>query len=316
MSNKRLALSFVTLVLAMSVIVRAAATAGNSATGGSTDSHNVPATAAISTVGASSLVSGLGAYQGALTQAVMTDSPGGGSANTWTPHTAQNSTNARIQISHVTNPTVNASHTFATLTGSSAFPALSEQTFLGVDTSSPFDGENGANTGGATSLATGNVTPSANGAVLFACLAIGVVDTPTMGGSGWSAPIGTAFNSGHSFGVWCSYKIQTTATAEQATFNWSTSTDAATSIAAFKASGGGGATPCRRSLLGVGCDDLAAGPAIHLAGEHRTNIAAWLRGAGVERQGEQHAGRQQDMGLHKAADYTSTVSVYARGVRK
>lgn len=308
------ALSTLAMVLAMSVIVLAAITAGNTVTGGSLDTNNVAATGAISTAGASLLVVGLGSYQGGAVQAVITDSPGGGGANTWTPHTVRNSTNARMLISHVTNPTVNASHTFATTTGNVTYPAISVQAFLGVDTSSPFDTENGANTGGATTLATGNVTPSANGAVLFACLTIGVVDVPTMGGSGWSSPVGVAYNVGLSYGVWCSYKIQTTATAEGATFNWSSSTEAAASITAFKVAGGGpAATPSQRLLRGC-CNNIALQP-----GQSLRFTTPWLvsqveRGSENDRTANDQT--QVVQILHKAEHYISTVSAYARGVRK
>lgn len=80
--------------------------------------------------------------------------------------------------------------------------------------------------------------------------------------------------------------------------------------------GGGGATPCRRALLGVGCDDLAVQP-----GQRADDITRPWRVGQVERahqndRAAQHQTPVAQVLLHKAEDYTSTVSIYARGVRK
>lgn len=246
------------LVLAMAVIVSAAITAGNTISKGSADTHNVAATSGISTTGASLLVMGLSSYEPATTQPVIADSPGGGGANTWTGLTAISGAVQRIRLFYSVNPTVNASHTFSTTTGDTAFPSISVQAFAGTATSSPFDVERGVS-GGSTSVSTGSIAPSADGEVLVACLSgAATADTVTVFEAGWSTPVGVSFLTGDHFGVWCVYKIQTTATAEGVTFQWQTSGEGDATIAAFKVfSGGGGATPCRRSLLGVGCDHLA-----------------------------------------------------------
>lgn len=302
-------LSTLVLILSMSLVLLATITAGNNVSKGSADTNNVAATAGISMTGMSLLLSGIGSYQLGAAQALMLDS----SSNTWDQHTAYFSTNNRTRIASVTNPTVTGSQTFSTGSGNACFPAISVQGFTGTDTTSPFDVENGNNGTAVTTLSTGTVTPSASGAVLFACLTIAVADTPTMGGSGWSAPVGTAYGVGTNYGAWCSYKIQTSIIAEGATFNWSIPSEVSATISAWKAAGGVAATPSNLLLLGC-CDDLAVQP-----GQRVPDVTRPWRVEHIERasQDDRAAAHQAPIAqiFHKAEDYISNVSRFASGVR-
>ncbi len=312
-TRRRALLPTIMMLLAMTAAVFALITAGNKVGGGATDDNNVAPTAGISTVGASLLVSGLTIYTPATVPAVMADSPGGGGANTWSTTTARSSAVVQMQIVYAINPTVNASHTFSTVNGLLALPAIAVQAFVGTDTTSPFDDESGSTISGANAIATGTILPTANDDVLVACLALQVTDTPTIFEAGWSSVAGFASDNLHHFGSWCAYKIQTTATAEGATFQWTNSSYAASSIASFKVFSGGpppSSTNCYRALLGVGCD-----AALHPR-QWGPFTAPWLVGQSEHGQQQQRAAdqRQPSQQLPFVVPVAGLADVSANGV--
>lgn len=335
--SKRGALSTLALALAMSVIIHAAVTAGNAVHNRSLGGNDVPSVSMDTATGAVTplLITCVGDYQGAVSASTQTDNQ----SNAFTPLTASAVTlGPRSLIYYSANATVNATHAFSTTGGISAFPVMQAQVFNGAKATSPFDQQTGATSASSvTTLASGNVTPTEGNELLITCLTINTGDTPTITEAGWAAPIGNGSVGAQSEGGWYSWKIQTSATTEGATWNWATTNPAAITIASFKSASGGGTTPCLRSLLGVGCDDLAAGTTTDLAGEHRSNIAGWLRRFAVHpRQRADNGARSWRVGqiqranqdnraaedqtpisqvLHKAENYTSNISRFASGVR-
>ncbi len=305
MTSRLKAFATLTMIVVLVCAVFALITAGNNVAGGSTDGNNVPATGAISTAGANLLVSGMASYAPAIVPPAMADSPGGGGSNTWTTTTARAGAVVQMQIWYAINPTVNASHTFSTVSGNTAYPAISVQAFAGANTTSPFDAENGSNASATSSITTGTILPSANDAVLFACVTLSVTDTPAIAEAGWSSPVGVAFLTSQHFGAWCGYKIQTTATAEGATFTWTNAASSAASIVAFKVSGGAppATSTCYRSLLGVGCDEalIQLAPFESLPNRGREDLGFKVVG------GERHR-----VGIHKAVDYSAQLPVLSK----
>lgn len=192
---------------------------------GSSDGNNAT-TAGIDTSGANFLVLVLSSYQVGV-DAVISDS----NSNVWIPLTAFTGiTNPRVQIYYVSNPVVGSAHTF-TVTSTGDFPAIAVAAFKNVNSSSPFDQENGAG-GLGTTIQTGNVTPSENNELLIAGLcfeASGVVSID----SSFIITDTVDYTFGQHFGSSLAYKIQTILGAENPTFTHVNS-DAAASIATFK----------------------------------------------------------------------------------
>lgn len=194
------------------------------------------------------------------TQPVLTDSKG----NTWTALTKQTgsgspaTSDCYLVLNYTNNAIVGSGHTF-TLTGTACYGAIATQGFSGVATSSPFDVQNGTSvyTPGPTftSVQPGSITPSANNYLLITAMS-NYVDT-----SNSSRSIDLSFNITNQIGfdgstflpIAMAYQIQTTATARNPTWSWSSAQIVASSvIASFKVAGGG-STPARRmTTLGVG----------------------------------------------------------------
>jgi hypothetical protein len=189
-----------------------------------------PTSSAVNTTGVDLLIMSVGYYNPAQdsTLPAVSDSKG----NTWTPLTVHNTgTNAANVLFYSKNPTVGSGHTF---TISSNYSSISVAGFSGSDTTAPFDQQNGAGTTSSTSLATGSITPSAANELIIA-------GGGTGGGGTTLVSIATGFtvaqtdNGGsQSFPSALGYKIQTTATAENATFSISFSNQIAVTIASFK----------------------------------------------------------------------------------
>ena len=192
--------------------------------------------AGINTTGASLLVAGVSSYT-AIGTANPTDSKG----NTWTGLTDRAVVDSRCRLFYVGNPTVGTSHTF-TISTAQTYAALSVCSFSGVVTTSPFDVENGGTSTGATSLATGSVTPSENDEVVVASLGLrnllSVGDTATID-SGFTQETALAGVAAQCLGGAIAYKVQTTAAAVNPTFSWSNSYQAAAAIGTFKVAAGG-----------------------------------------------------------------------------
>lgn len=185
-------------------------------------------TAAADTSGSSLLVVAAASYSGGTT-AVITDSKG----NTWTNLTLKSAGVVKGRISYAENAVVGSGHTFSGQ-ATDAYPAIAMQAYSGVATSSAFDVENGAANGTVASAQPGSITPSSDNEVLVYAMT-GGNNTDTL-----SVNVG-AFSDqqlgvpAQAFSVDFAYQIQTTATARNPTFSWSTACDATTEIASFKA---------------------------------------------------------------------------------
>ncbi len=143
---------------------------------GSTNGISVTSSA-IDTTGATLLVLIVVDVDGGAT---VSDSYG----NTWTALTpyVTPTVQGAVRIHYAADPIVGAGHTFSANGG---VPAIAVQAHSGVITSSPFDGENGAAQGNgvATTIATGTVTPTLDGALFITgyqsvSFAFGDVDDP------------------------------------------------------------------------------------------------------------------------------------------
>lgn len=178
----------------------------------------------IDTTGANFLVANLVIINGG--SATLTDSYG----NTWTALTSYgNSTQA--QLYYVASPTVGTGHTF-TITGSSQFPALAVASFSGVASSSPLDVEIGNTASSATSCSTGSLTPTSNNELMITGIGTVSSHAPTVN-------IGTVTDSlgeAASWGVGLAYLVQTSATAENATWSQTVTQDMQVNIAFFRSS--------------------------------------------------------------------------------
>jgi hypothetical protein len=140
------------------------------------------------------------------------------------------------EVIYLLNPTVGTNHTF-TLANSRC--AISVAAYSGVLS---YDGnKNDDGTVSGTSFATGSVTPSQNNCLVIAAAGFGDdgagPSAGTVGVSGGSLAIiqnvnaVAGVNQGNTFAHW----IQTTATAVDATFSWTTTSRALGSIGVFRA---------------------------------------------------------------------------------
>ncbi len=201
---------------------------------------SVTTTAVDTTVNSTNLiVLLLSHYTGAGTISIS-DSAGG---NTWVPLTEQASGPGATanKIWYCLNPTnVSSSHTF-TAAASSLYGTLAVMTFSGV---ASYDQQSGNTvTTGATTincLPSGNLTPSANNAlVVYSC---SINAAPTVTCSPTSVLDSQGSIGGQAEGEWTSYQIQTTATGINPTFSFGSTQNAAAVIASFLETTGGGVT--------------------------------------------------------------------------
>jgi hypothetical protein len=169
------------------------------------------------------------------TTAAISDSQGG---RTWNQGTAYKTANQTMRLFWSVGAGV-ANHRF-TVTLNNSFPGLCIASFSGIDQTTPFDVENGAATSGG-SVATGNVTPSADNYLVFA--AMGSVAS----GGGAAQSVLTHLDEvdlvgGASYACISSYEIQTTATTRSESFTGGAG-DVAVTIAAFKIASAAGFMP-------------------------------------------------------------------------
>jgi len=138
---------------------------------------------------------------------------------------------------YVQDPTgkVGSSHTFSIADpGVDHFVAIAVQAFSGTDITSAADQTNGAH-GTTNTLQTGTVTPSANNEVVVTAFTGDSITPATINQSFILAPTpGLAFVSGTAYSIAAAYLIQTTATAQNPT--WDATSDVSNSavIATFK----------------------------------------------------------------------------------
>jgi hypothetical protein len=180
---------------------------------------------------------------------------------TWNARTAyvRGGTTTRTQLHWALATSVSDTHSITSSVVVASFPVVGAIGLAGTETSTPYDTENGANSGG-TSVTVPSITPSANGAVLVSCATGSDNDgTDSMDAeAGFTEGTESHYSAGAHWGLRMAYKIQTTATAEDTVWDMTAgSNEWVATTAAFKApSAGGGALPCVGAfgLLGVGCN--------------------------------------------------------------
>jgi len=199
---------------------------------GATGTADTVTTGAIDTTGANFLVISVAVDSGATP--TISDSK----SNTWTALTSSALTVKTI-IYYVANPTVGTSHTFSN-TASQNYCSIRAAAFSGVATTTPADQQNGATGTGASTLATGSITPSENNELVIAALGFNSDGGTISIGSSLTITNSNAFGSGNNYGGSMAYIIQTTAEAVNPTWTRGTGTGAmAARIASFKAAASG-----------------------------------------------------------------------------
>lgn len=202
-----------------------------------TGANNIT-TPAINTTGADLIVV-VESYYNPKTGAVLSDAAG----NAFTLATSQNNANAigAGAIYFVQAPVTNASDTFTlTRTAGSVYASIDVFAVSG-SAANPLDQVNGAVlTTSGTSLQTGSITPSQNGELVIAALAMGDNSSAytVNGGFTISDSVNWAYGSGE--GSALGYLEQGTAAAVNPTFSWTGYSIGVAMIASFK---GAGASP-------------------------------------------------------------------------
>ena len=200
----------------MAITFVASVTRGGAAGGGTT--------AAIDTTGASLIVISVGWNATAIVPITVTDSK----SNTWSPLSFSVRTDTREQLYICLSPTVGSGHTF-TVTGTAIYPAIIVTAFAGVASLQVDTGANGAS----SPIASGSITPAANGALILTARVSNAAATNTITPSGFTA-ITVAYAGGTNMGGAVGYLIQTTAAAVDATWTWTgTPTQNAVTTAVF-----------------------------------------------------------------------------------
>jgi len=195
---------------------------GQGAVGGSTVT-----TAAIDTTGATLIVVNAGNLSG--TSGTLTDNK----SNTWTLIRKDSSTTTvSNSLYYCSNPTVGTGHTF-TYVRTGNYPSMCVAAFGGA-ISSPLDKQNGANSAGAGSIATGSVTPSVGREVLVCGLSLSSVSVGLSINSGFTITDNVTNLAGNHIFVAMAYLIQSGAAASNPTWSWTINGAAGTSIATFK----------------------------------------------------------------------------------
>ena len=198
--------------------------------------RNGGTSASIDSTGANLIVVGVAWL--ATSSQTLSDSKG----NTWTaltlPSGTSNDPNTRLY--YCSSPTVGTGHTF-TITGTNVYSTLWAIAYSGAETSSVLDAQNSASDNfSPTTLGSGSVTPSADGAVVVSGLATFINATnPTVSGGAISRLGFLNAVANQTYTVSYADEIQTTATARTATWSWTTGNRAVATIAAFKAAAAG-----------------------------------------------------------------------------
>jgi hypothetical protein len=183
-------------------------------------------------------------------------------SNTWTSIRAQADTGGGGLVATEfyrsgTPATVGTGHTFSLSGGT--FAAVAVTAFAGGATSSIDDQENSTGGGGgATTISTGSITPGVANTIVISCVVTSDGADPSVINGGFTIATRIAAG-GANFGAGVAYLVQTTATAANPQWTFTSgATYAAATIASFKPSAAGGAAPCRLTLLGAGCEELSA----------------------------------------------------------
>ncbi len=187
--------------------------------------------ATVNTSGSSSLI--VGVVDDSNTTSSFVDL----GSNIWVPLTAKVATGSyRTQLYHCARPIVGSGHTFTVTSNSgSSFPSVVVQGFSGTSALALFDSETGLGTGasGQTSIKPGAITPNLDGAVLVTMVGIATATTTPTPDSGFTRTDGALTVGGLAYGFAFAYLIQTTRTAIDMTWSWTTGDYQSSVIAAF-----------------------------------------------------------------------------------
>lgn len=205
----------------MAIALVASVNAGPGSNGG--------VTASIDTTGANLIVV-TSTWYGGGAASVITDSK----SNTYTPLTQRDGSTTSHRIFYKFAPSVGSGHTF-TVTAGGGYPSIIVYAFSGI---ASYHSENGAGSASSVaSLACGNVTPSANGALIVTGSGAGTPATDTVSTSGFSTPITKAHSGGVNMQGSASYYVQPTAATINPTWAYSPSqNNVAVGTAVFLAS--------------------------------------------------------------------------------
>lgn len=151
--------------------------------------------------------------------------------NTSTARIITANTTAILSLYFVRNPTTNASHTFTVTDGS---PSLCVAAFSGADLGYPLGAATGASTAASvTSTQAGSLTPARDACLLIAAASYRSTNALGIDG-GFTIAENVVFASGTAVGSGLAYLIQTTATAANPTWSWTTGTAASSILAEFQ----------------------------------------------------------------------------------
>jgi hypothetical protein len=206
-------------------------TACNVSASGCTASSSSVTTAGVNTTGANFIAVCIAdATSGTALAVSLSDSK----SNSWTALTTYHPTGTsdRVAILYAQGSlNVGTGHTF---TWSGSFPAIAVIAFSGV-ASSPHDQENGAGATSVSSLQPGSITPGVANELLLAC--VGTLSTQTalaINSPFTASNVLNATSGTTNVGIGMAYQIQTTATAENPTWSWTTAVNAMNVIESFK----------------------------------------------------------------------------------
>jgi len=215
-----------------------------------------PATSAIDTSGYSLLIGVDAAFKfGGALNAITTSSP----ANTFAAGTEYGAAPAGVvRINWKVNPSVGSSQT-ATQSQTDVYEAFLFGGFTGVDTSAPFDAEDGSSrTTGVTSIqAPSGVTPSVNDEVVVSAIVLESAFSNLAIDSSFTIVDQVAYGAGVNDGGAWAYKVISGGSGVNVnpTWSWTTSANATCALACFKPAtgGGGGAVPSPSpfTLMGI-----------------------------------------------------------------
>lgn len=212
---------------------------GSGVSASSSDGGNSVTTGSYDTTGANFIVAIVSA-DSAATDYTVTDNKSNGNAT----QAVREPVAGLSAIWFWANPTVGSGHTFSVnKVTNKPFPAIDVYAFSGMATASVLDGTqvNSAFNAGTTSLATGSVTPSANGYLVIAGLGSDGAILATID-SGFTTPVSLPFVGGNAYQLSSAYLIQGTAGAVNPLWQWVNSAGSCATIAVFKAAASGGTT--------------------------------------------------------------------------
>jgi len=182
-------------------------------------------TAGINTTGADFIVIGLAIDDG------YNGTPSDSKSNTWTQvSNTYTQTNVRVRMWYTRPTSVGTSHTFTV--PANPIGSIFVAAFSGVNLSTT-DQQNGAN-GFASSLATGSITPTQNGALLISLLGINAVGLPISINNSFTLIDDEEFVSGTNYGGGMAWRLQDPAAAINPTWTRTNTNGMAATVISFK----------------------------------------------------------------------------------